>query len=177
MITKAQKVEEVQKLSDSLARSKASFLVNFQGMNVEQMTDLRKKLNKVHSEIKVVRNSLGKRALTSQPGMEQAWSDFFTGTNAFVFSYDEDVGALAKVIDKASSEWEVFQVKSGFMRGALLSSEQVKVLATLPGKQELRAMFLGVLKEPMSLFVRTLNEVPSSFVRVLNAHKKRQEEK
>ena len=79
--------------------------------------------------------------------------------------------ASAKALSEFSKEVEELQVKTGYMSGKKLDEAQIKYLATLPGKDELRAQLLGTLAAPMTKFVRTLNEVPSGFVRVLAAYK------
>ncbi len=170
MMTRAQKVQEIQVLSEKFGKSKAAFLVNFIGMNVEQVTDLRKKLIPLDSEMRVVRNTLAKLALKDHPEMDEAISSEFVGNNAVVFAYD-DASAPAKALSEYSKNVEALVLKAGVMDGKGLDENGVKYLATLPSKEELQAKLLGTLMAPMSKFVRTLNEVPGSFVRTLNAYK------
>ena len=170
MMTREKKSKEISELSERFGRAKAALLVDFKGMNVEQVTDLRKKLNPVDSEIKVVRNTLAKLALKDHAESEAAISNKFVGTNAVVFAYG-DVSAPAKILVQFGKDVEFLRIKTGVMEGAQLDSNQIKYLATLPGKDELRAKFLGTLQAPMGKFVRTINEVPSGFVRVLGSYK------
>ena len=170
MITRAKKAEEISALSDRFARAKAAFLVDFKGMDVEQVTTLRKTLHPIEAEMKVVRNTLARLALKDHPDADEALKDDFTGTNALVFAFGE-APASAKALSEFSKEVEALQIKTGFMAGKRLDETQIKYLATLPGKDELRAQLLGTLAAPMTKFVRTLNEVPSGFVRVLAAYK------
>lgn len=170
MITRAQKAEKIADLSDRFSRSKAAFLVDFKGIDVENITRLRKQLSSMNAEMRVVRNTLAKLALKDHPEKAEAISDDFVGTNAVVFAF-EDVGASAKALSEFSKEVEELVVKSGEMEGKRLDEDKIKYLATLPPKEVLRAQLLGTLAAPASKFVRLLNEVPSSFVRVLNAHK------
>ena len=86
MMTRAQKVQEISNLSEKFGQSKAAFLVNFIGMNVGQVTELRKKLTPLNSEMKVVRNTLAKLALKDHPEMEEAISSEFVGNNAIIFA-------------------------------------------------------------------------------------------
>ncbi len=175
MMTKARKVEEVTVLSEKFGRAKAAFLVDFKGMNVEEVTKLRKNLRPLDSEMRVVRNTLAKQALKKYPEMETAISGDFVGTNAIVFAY-EDVSAPAKALSEFAKEVEQLQVKAGVMDGKALDEAKIKVLATLPGKEELRAQLLAVLQAPMSKFVGTLQAVPQGFARVLDAYKQKQEQ-
>ena len=97
MLTRAQKAERIQKLSENLSRAKATFVVDFNGMDVEQVTGLRKGLRGVDSEMKVVRNTLAKLALKDHPEVDAALGSELVGTNAFVFAY-EDASASAKAL-------------------------------------------------------------------------------
>ena len=170
MMTKAKKVEEIKTLSEKFGKSKAAFLVDFIGMNVDEVTQLRKKLTPVDAEMRVVRNTLAKLAIKDYPEIDEAISSNFVGNNAIVFAY-EDVSASAKVLSEFSKDVEQLKLKSGVMDGKALDENGVKYLATLPSKPELQAMLLSTFLAPMSKLVRTFNEVPSSFVRTLNAYK------
>lgn len=175
LITREDKQAEITSLSDKFGRSKAAFLVDFKGMDVESVTKLRKTLKPIQSEMKVVRNTLAIRALNDHPTLKPALENKLVGTNAIVFVY-EDPSASAKALANFGKEVEAFQMKSGVMDGAALDEQGIKYLATLPGKNELRAQLLGTLAAPMTKFLGTLQAVPGGFVRVLNAHKEKQEQ-
>ena len=174
MMTRAQKEVEITDISQRFSKSKAAFLVDFKGLNVEEVTTLRKTLHPLGSEMKVVRNTLAKRALKDSPDLESALSDSFVGTNAIVFAYDEASGP-AKALAEFAKDVEELVIKTGVMDGKALDENGIKFLATLPSKPELQAMFLGTLQAPMASFVRTLNAVPSGFARVLGAYKDQKE--
>ena len=157
MITRAHKEQEIKSIAEKFAKSKGAFIVDFKGMKVEQVTSLRKKLHGSKSEMKVVRNTLAKRALKDYPQVDQALSGSLKGTNAVVFSYEE-VNATAKVLADFAKDVEILQIKTGVMDGEALNDAKIKFLATLPGKDQLRAMFLGVLQAPGSKLARCLNE-------------------
>lgn len=168
MITRATKENEIKSLSEKLAKSKAAFIVDFKGLKVEQVTDLRKKLFPVNSEMKVVRNTLAKRALQGNQELTDALSTSFKGTNAFVFAYG-DVAATAKALTLYAKDFEVFQLKTGFMDGKKLDENSIKFISTLPTKDVMRAQFLALLNTPATQVARILNEVPTAFARVLKA--------
>ena len=168
MMTRATKEQEIKALSDKFQKAKAAFLVDFKGMKVEQVTQLRKKLHPTESEMKVVRNTLARRALKGFPEMEKAISGSFKGTNAIVFAYG-DVSASAKLLSTFAKDVELLQLKTGVMDNQAMDASRITYLATLPSKDVLRAQFLGVLQAPASKLARTLNEVPASLARVLNA--------
>jgi large subunit ribosomal protein L10 len=170
MITRVDKETEIKNLSDRFKKSKAAFLVDFKGMKVEQVTSLRKKLFSLEAEMKVVRNTLAKRALAEFPKMDQAMGKAFVGTNALIFAYG-DVAAPAKELTAFAKDVELFQLKTGYMDGQALDENRIKFLATLPSKDVLRAQLLGVLQAPATKLARTLKEAPASLVRVLAAKK------
>ncbi len=157
MITRADKEREVKNLAEKFAKSKGAFIVDFKGMKVEQVTSLRKKLHGSESEMKVVRNTLAKRAFKDHPAAEKAFSTSMKGSNAIVFSYGE-VTNTAKTLADFAKDVEVLQIKSGLMDGEALDQNKIKFIATLPGKDQLRAQFLGVLQAPGSKLARCLNE-------------------
>ncbi|HEX4926034.1 MAG TPA: 50S ribosomal protein L10 [Bdellovibrionales bacterium] len=171
---RARKQQSVDAIAEQFSRAKAAFLVDFKGITVEDVTRLRKKLRAANSEMKVVRNTLAKLALSRYPEKEPALKDSFTGTNAIVFSY-EDASASAKVLSDFAKEVEQLQLKVGIMDNAKLDEAAITRLATLPSKEVLRAQFLGVLQAPMSKFVGTLAAVPGGFARLLNAKKQQLE--
>lgn len=170
MITKEIKATEIASLTEKFGKAKAAFLVDFKGMTVEQVTNLRKKLHPVEAEMKVVRNTLALRALKDHPKTEEALKNDFVGTNAVIFSYGE-APTTAKALSDFAKDVEALQLKSGALEGARIDAKGIKALASLPSKEVLRAQFLGALQAPMSKFLGTLNAVPSGFVRVLAAQK------
>jgi large subunit ribosomal protein L10 len=157
MMTRATKEQEIKDLVQNLNKSKGAFVVDFKGLKVEQVTSLRKALNKSESEMKVVRNTLAKRALKDFPKVDEALSNSLKGTNALVFTYGE-INATAKVLADFAKDNELMQIKTGVMDGEKLDTAKIKFLATLPGKDQIRAMFLGVLQAPGSKLARCLNE-------------------
>lgn len=173
MMDRAQKAQVIDSLVDRLDRASAAFVVDFKGMNVEQVTNLRKTLTGVDAEMKVVRNTLAKRALAAKPENEEAISNTFVGTNAFVFAFG-DASAPAKALVDFSKEVEHLEIKAGVMDGAALDEERIKYLGNLPSKDVLRAQLLGVLNAPATKLVGTLAAVPGGFARLLNAYKEKQ---
>lgn len=170
MITREEKSTEIASLTEKFGRAKAAFLVDFKGMTVEQVTNLRKKLVPVESEMKVVRNTLALRALGDHPASKTALEKNLVGNNAIVFAFGE-APATAKALSDFAKDVEILQLKVGVMEGTALDKNGIKALANLPSKDVLRAQFLGVLNAPASKFVRTLNAVPSGFARVLGAQR------
>lgn len=157
MITRADKEQEVKAIELKMSKAKGAFIVDFKGMKVEQVTNLRKKLNASESEMKVVRNTLAKRALKAYPAAQKAFDSSLKGTNALVFSYGE-VNATAKTLADFAKDVEVLQIKTGLMGEEHLDEGKIKFLATLPGKDQLRAQLLAVFQAPATQLARCLNE-------------------
>lgn len=157
MMTRATKEQEIKFLTDKLSKSKGAFVVDFKGLKVDQVTNLRKLLHKSESEMKVVRNTLAKRALKDFPKLDEAINTSMKGTNALVFSFGE-VNATAKALADFAKDHELLQIKTGVMDGEKLDEAKIKFLATLPGKDQMRAIFLGILQAPGTKLARCLNE-------------------
>ena len=153
---RADKDTDIKLISEKLAKAKGAFVVDFKGMKVEQVTTLRKKLHAAESEMKVVRNTLAKRAFKDHPAIGKAFESTMTGTNAIVFAFNEVVG-VAKALADFGKDVEALKIKTGMMDGEALDTNKIKFLATLPGKDQLRAQFLCLLKEPSARLVRLMN--------------------
>ena len=171
-MTKEDKTQFINHLSEKLLKSQATFLIDFKGMSVEEVTHLRKKLHP-DSEMKVVKNTLALRALSEHKEVKEVMEPRIEGSNAFIFSYGEPNETAKKLVD-FSKTVDAFDIKGGYFDGKDLDTDKIKYLAKIPSKDELRATLLGVFQAPMAKFVRTLNEVPSSFVRVLEQYKNKE---
>ena len=154
---RADKDADIKAIAEKIAQAKGAFVVDFKGMKVEQVTSLRKKLHAAESEMKVVRNTLAKRAFKGNAVHEKALADHLTGTNAIVFAFNEVVG-VAKALSEFGKDVEALKIKSGMMDGEALDTKKIKFLATLPGKDQLRAQLLMLMKEPSARLARVLNE-------------------
>jgi len=169
LLTRQRKAELVKDLSDKFGRSKAAFLVDFKGLSVEQVTEVRKALIAVGAELKVTRNTLAKRALADHEAASGVLTDKLVGTNAFVFAYEE-APASAKALTDFTKDFEFLKIKSGVMAGEELDENRIKFLSTLPSKDELRAKLLGTLQAPASQLARVMAAVPQGMVTVLKAY-------
>lgn len=154
---RAEKDADIKSISESFSKAKGAFVVDFKGIKVEQVTSLRKKLHAVESEMKVVRNTLAKRAFKDHPTAGAAFEPSMTGTNAIVFAFNEVV-AVAKTLADFAKDVEALKIKSGMMDGEALDQNKIKFIATLPGKDQLRAQLLCLMKEPGARLARVMNE-------------------
>jgi large subunit ribosomal protein L10 len=167
---KATKQAEIKSLTDKFNRSIALFVADYKGMNVEQVTTLRKELSaQGEVEMQVVKNTLALRALESQP-YSSALADSLVGTNAIIFSF-RDPAAPAKTLVKFADEFEHLSIKVGVLKGQKMDAAMVKSLARLPSREVLIAKALGSMLAPAQNLVGVLAAVPRSIMYVLNAIK------
>jgi large subunit ribosomal protein L10 len=172
---RAAKQAEIANLTDKFQRSVACFIADYKGMNVEQVTTLRKELSSHKDvEMKVVKNTLALRALQSQP-YSSALADSLVGTNAIIFAF-ADPAASAKSLVKFSDEFEHLRIKTGILKGQKMNEAMIKSLATLPSREVLIAKVMGSMNAPASNLVGVMAAIPRSVLNVLNAIKTKKEE-
>lgn len=155
-------------IHQSLTRSQAIFIANYDGMTVEDLTSLRRSLKGVSADFCVVKNTIAKKAAAGQP--QEAMTPLLKGQTGFVFAYG-DVAAAAKTATEAQKKFEKFNLLGGFMENELLETAQIDQLASLPPREVLIGQIVGSLVAPHRGLLRTLNGVQSNLVRVLNAIK------
>jgi large subunit ribosomal protein L10 len=160
-----QKKQVVEDVSAVVGNAQATVIAEYRGMTVEQMKVLRREAHDNGVYLRVVKNTLLRRAV--QETEHSCLDELLVGPLAFAAS--EDPVAVAKVIDKYAKQYEAFQIKAGSMQGKLLSESEIKALAQLPSRDELLAKLLGTMQAPIAKFVQTLNEIPTKFVRGLAA--------
>jgi large subunit ribosomal protein L10 len=169
-VDRAAKQNVIDDLRGRLAKSMVAIVCEFRGIKVSEVDTVRRALRKEKVEYKVVKNTLAALAMDGTP-MRKALEPHLVGPTALVWA-NEDPAAPSKVLNKLTKDIAALKVKAGYLDGRALNPQQVQDLASLPGKNELRAMFLGLLNAPATSFVRVLSGVPSQFVRVLEARRK-----
>ncbi len=155
----------VDRVSGVLSGSQAAVVAEYRGLSVAAMTDLRARAREAGVYLKIVKNTLAKRAV--QGSDFECLGEHLSGPLALAAS--EDPVAVAKVLSDFAKDNQHLTIKVGAMTGSLLSADDIQALAKLPGRDELLARLLGTLQAPVQKFVQTLNEIPSAFVRVLAA--------
>jgi large subunit ribosomal protein L10 len=148
----------VSEVKDKLEKSSAVVLVDYKGINVEDVTDLRKRFREAGVDYKVYKNTLFKRA-TSELGMESL-HEFLQGTVAVAFGYD-DVVAPAKTINQFLKDKPKvpITVKVGLVEGKMMNASEIKALGDLPSKDVLIAMLLGGLQGSIRNLAYMLNSI------------------
>lgn len=160
-----QKKEVVAEVSARIAKAQTIVLAEYRGLPVGNVTQLRAKARAAGVYLRVLKNSLARRAVQGTPF--EKLSDQMVGPLAYGIS--EDPVAAAKVLHAYAKENDKLVIKGGAMPNHVMSAKEIGNLATLPGREELLARLMGTMQAPIAKFVQTLNQVPGKFVRTLAA--------
>jgi large subunit ribosomal protein L10 len=163
--SKKQIVEDLQRL---LGESEMALVLDYQGLSIKEMSDLRTRLQASKGVCKVTKNTLMRHAIDGN----DAWSNLkslLTGTNAFVL-VKGDVGGALKAVQAFQKDTKKSATKGGLFEGKLLSDEQIKVMASLPSKDVLMAQIAGALNSVTTKVAVGINEIPSGLARSLKQH-------
>ena len=172
MLNISQKKEVVERLSTQLAEAEITILIDYKGLDVLSMTDLRAKLRDAGVQMEVVKNTLLSRAAEGSDSVLMA--DFYKGPNAIVISAKDPVAPAKVLVDFAKTN-EKLEIKAGTLGGKLLSVEEIIQLAKMPSKQELLTSLVRTLNAVPTSFVTVISGVPRAFVNVLSAIKDQKE--
>src|SRR5574340_1625637 len=160
-----QKQATVSEVSAQLAGAQAIILAEYRGLNVERVTQLRARARKSGLYLRVLKNTLARRAIQGTPFEKLA--EKMVGP--LIYGIAKDPVAVAKVLSEFAKDNEHFVIKAGAMPNTVMSDKDVKALALLPSRDELLAKLMGTMQAPIAKLVRTMNEVPARFARTLAA--------
>jgi large subunit ribosomal protein L10 len=160
-----QKQAVVAEVSAQLAKAQAVVLAEYRSVTVKDMTELRRKARGVGVYLRVLKNTLARRAVAETPF--KGLSDKMVGPLAYGIS--SDPVAVAKVLQEFAKDHEKFVIRAGAMPNVVMSAREVAELAKMPSRQELLGKLVATMQAPIAKFVRTLNEVPGKFVRTVAA--------
>ncbi len=167
---RSQKQETIDFVKERFDKMVSAVFVDYQGLDVASVTDLRNKLRAADVEYKVVKNTLTRLAIKDQDWADDL-AETLTGMTAIAWSY-EDPSAAAKVFKAFKKDNENLKIKAGLIDGKVIDDNAVEnQLATMPGKDELRAKLLATLQAPSQQFVQQLQAPAQNFVYLLAAKK------
>lgn len=146
IVTIEQKAAQVNEIAQKMTDSAAIVVVDYLGLNVAEVTELRKQLREAGVEMSVIKNTLLRRAV-EQAGIT-GLDEYFVGPTAVAFSA-EDVQAPAKILVDFAKDAEELEIKGGLIEGQAVDVEAIKAVATLPSREGLLSMLLSVLQAPM----------------------------
>jgi len=155
----------VAEVSAEVSRAQAIVLAEYRGLAVGAMTDLRRKARSSGIYLRVLKNTLVRRAVADTPFA--GLTEKMVGPLAYGIS--SDPVKVAKVLHEFARANDKFVIKAGSMENFVMSAKDVASLATMPSRNELIAKLMGTMQAPVAQFMRTLNEVPGRFARTLAA--------
>ncbi|MEA5412154.1 50S ribosomal protein L10 [Synechococcus sp. BA-120 BA3] len=162
------KQQIVEELKGLLGEAEMALVLDYKGLTIKEMTDLRTRLQASNGVCKVTKNTLMRRAIDG----DSAWSDLdslLTGTNAFVL-VKGDVGGAVKALQSFQKDSKKSEVKGGLFEGKLLSADDIKAIGDLPSKEVLMAQIAGAINGLATKLAVGINEVPSGLARALKQY-------
>ena len=163
--SKKQIVNEIKGLLDE---AEMALVLDYKGLSIKEMSDLRARLEPSSGICKVAKNTLIRKAIDGK----SSWSKLETllsGTNAFVL-VKGDVGAALKAVQTFQKETKKSETKGGLFEGKLLTQDEIKAIAALPSREALMAQIAGALNSITTKIAVGINEVPSGLARSLKQH-------
>ena len=160
------KQQIVSEVNQAASSALSAVLADYRGVTVEDMTALRKNARANNVYLRVVRNTLLKRAVADTEF--ECIQEVLVGPTILAFS-QEDPGAAARVLKDFAKENDDFEIKALSVGGQLMDASQIDVLAKLPTMDQARSMLMSVMLAPVTKLARTMNEVPSKVTRAVAA--------
>ncbi len=163
--SKKQIVEDLKGLLDE---AEMALVLDYQGLSIKEMSDLRTRLQANNGVCKVTKNTLMRQAIDGN----DAWANLdslLTGTNAFIL-LKGDIGGAMKAVQAFQKDTKKSETKGGLFEGKLLSQDEIKAIASLPSKEVLMAQIAGALNSLATKVAVGVNEVPSGLARSLKQH-------
>ena len=166
MSTKAFKQDKVSLIKEKIDKAQVAIVTEYKGYSVEEITNLRRALQKEEGDYMVTKNTLAKLAVKDTP--YEVLTETFKGPIAIAFGFGDQV-APAKVLSKFIKDAKKGEIVAAALDGKLLSAEEAKALATIPSKEEIYAKMLGCINSPATGIVGSVNAVMASLTRAVAA--------
>ena len=171
-MARPEKVAVVEELKDKLTRAQAVVLTDYRGLNVQDITELRKQLREAGVEYKVAKNTLTTLAANETDLSEL--TQYLTGPTAIAFGYDEPV-SVAKVLSEFARTHKALEIKGGVLEGRVIGADEVQALADLPSREELLGMVARAMQGPIAGMAIALQGIVRSLAYALNAVREQKE--
>ncbi|MEI6030277.1 MAG: 50S ribosomal protein L10 [Synechococcaceae cyanobacterium ELA739] len=162
------KQQIVEELKGLLGEAEMALVLDYKGLTIKEMTDLRTRLQAANGVCKVTKNTLMRRAIDG----DSTWSELeslLTGTNAFIL-VKGDVGGAVKAVQAFQKDAKKSEMKGGLFEGKLLSQDDIKAIGDLPSREVLMAQIAGAINAVATQLAVGINEVPSGLARALKQH-------
>jgi large subunit ribosomal protein L10 len=171
-LNRSEKAGVVEEIGAQIADAQSIIVAEYRGLGVGAITALRKQARNSGVHLRVLKNTLARRAVAGTPF--EGLASHLVGP--LMYGISKDPVAAAKVLNDFAKGNDKLVLKAGAMPNFVMDAAGVKALATMPSRDELLAKLLGTMQAPIAQFVRTLNEVPGKFVRTLAALEKQKAE-
>ena len=166
MSTKAFKQDKVSLIKEKVDKAQVAIVTEYKGYSVEEITNLRRALQKEGGDYMVTKNTLAKLAIKDTP--YEVLAETLKGPIAIAFGFDDQV-APAKALSKFIKDTKKGEIIAAAMDGRLMSADEAKALATIPSKEEIYAKMLGCVNSPATGIVGSINAVMASLTRAVAA--------
>lgn len=168
-LSKQKKSDIVARVSDLLASSKLTVIARYRGTSVKAMQELRRQAIQNHTSVMVVKNRLVKKAIEQNETLKDIDTSLLQGQLLYAFNSEDEVAPAQALANFAKQEPQIEFVAGLSEDGKLLAAEEVKILAQLPGKDQLRAMLVGTIAAPLTGFMGVMSGNIHGLLNVLNA--------
>jgi large subunit ribosomal protein L10 len=172
-MNKAEKAEFVARIADKLKDATGLYLVNYHGVTVEEVNELRREFRKANVEYRVVKNTLAKLAIDRINRFEKA-KEYLVGMTGLAIPKEDPV-VPAKIIKKFREKYNKLDLKACYVETSFYDGSKLDELASLPSKPEIIAGIIGGIQSPISGLIGSINAVMRDLVGVLDAYIKKQE--